>query len=130
MSTTKQKIALPESNSDTKTYWDSAAQGVLLIKRCKSCDQTYFYPRPLCPFCMSDDTEWLKTAGKGTVYSYTFAKRGPNFQIPALITLDEGPAMMSAIVNCELADVNIGQRVKVSFVETEGGGALPVFSPE
>lgn len=128
MSREQKPIPLPTSTPDTKPFWDAAAQGSLLIKQCNACNQTYFYPRPLCPFCMSDDTVWLQTSGQGTVYSYTFAKRGPYFNVPALITLDEGPTIMSAIVGCDLETVSIGQSVTLEFVETESDGALPVFS--
>jgi uncharacterized OB-fold protein len=47
-----------------------------------------------------------------------------------MITLDEGPVMMSAIVGSDPASLAIGQRVKVSFTPTENGQAIPVFRRE
>ena len=43
--------------------------------------------------------------------------------------LDEGPRMLTNIVDCDPDDVRIGQRVTVTFVATEDGGALYRFRP-
>ena len=37
--------------------------------------------------------------------------------------------MMTNIVDCDLDAVAIGQDVQLTFRETEGGYALPVFTP-
>jgi uncharacterized OB-fold protein len=121
------RAASPEIWPDAKPYWEAAAEGRLLVKACNACDQAYFYPRPLCPFCMSDDTRWLECSGGGEVYSFTVTARAPVFQVPALITLDEGPTMMSAIVDADPASVAIGQRVRVAFAPTVDGQPIPVF---
>ena len=47
----------------------------------------------------------------------------------ALVALDDGPHLMSNIVNCAAAEVSIGQRVQVTFLEMADGTALPVFEP-
>ena len=46
---------------------DAAARGELLLKRCTSCGETHYYPRPICPFCFSAATEWRKAGGGGTI---------------------------------------------------------------
>jgi uncharacterized OB-fold protein len=46
------------------------------------------------------------------------------------VTLDEGPTMMTNIVDCgDFDDVKIGQRVTVTFKKTEGGVTMPMFKP-
>ena len=48
----------------------------------------------------------------------------------AYVTLDEGPTMMTNIVDCGDFDaVKIGQRVTVTFKKTEGGATVPMFKP-
>jgi uncharacterized OB-fold protein len=37
--------------------------------------------------------------------------------------------MLTNIVDCDLDTVKIGQKVKVTFKNTEGGVAMPVFTP-
>jgi uncharacterized protein len=50
------KILAPSVNPETKPYWDAAAEGKLLIKKCTACGELHFYPRAHCPFCFSDET--------------------------------------------------------------------------
>jgi uncharacterized OB-fold protein len=47
----------------------------------------------------------------------------------AYVTLDEGPTMMTNIVETDLDAIRIGQRVRVVFVPTEGGAPVPMFRP-
>jgi uncharacterized OB-fold protein len=53
--------------------------------------------------------------------------RAPFFPITAMIALEEGPVMMSAIVDADPADVTIGRNVQVTFTPTAGGQPIPVF---
>ena len=48
--------APPQINPETKPFWDAAAQGRLLVKKCQACGQSHHYPRALCPFCFSDQS--------------------------------------------------------------------------
>ena len=119
--------ASPEIWPEAKPYWEAAAAGKLLIKSCNACGENYFYPRPLCPFCMSDDTSWRECSGGGVIYTYTVTARAPAFKAPAMIALDEGPVMMSAIVDCDPAAISVGSRVQVAFAPSENGQPVPVF---
>ena len=130
MATTQRKMPAPEPNPETKTFWDGAAQGKLLIKACRACDEVHYYPRALCPFCGSDATEWREAAGTGVLYSYSVMRRVPVPYALAYVTLDEGVTMMTNIVDCDLDAIRIGQRVRVSFKPTDGGPPVPMFSPE
>ncbi len=123
------KPAAPIVTNEAKPFWDAAAEGKLLIQRCDSCGDAYFHPRPFCPFCLSDKTSWFEAAGTGTIYTYTVTTRAPIFKIPAMVALDEGPVIMSAIVDADPETVSIGQRVGVTFVPTADGPPLPAFRP-
>lgn len=78
---------------------------------------------------------WEKGSGKGNIYSYTVVWRPqtPAFEVPyvpAIIELDEGYKLMSAIVGCEVEDVKVGMRVKVLFQEMSEEISLPYFLPD
>lgn len=118
----------PQPNPETQPFWDAARQGRLLLRRCKACGEVHFYPRTVCPFCFSDDTEWLDSKGLGTVYAFSVMRRGPPFAL-AYVTLDEGPTMMTNIVDCDLNALRIGQKVRVVFKQGEGDFLIPVFTP-
>jgi uncharacterized OB-fold protein len=125
----ERKIEAPEQSPETKPYWDAAAKGQLLIKKCNACGESHFYPRSLCPFCFSGDTAWVAASGKGTIYSYSVMRRVPVPYVVAYVTLAEGPTMISNIVDCDLNAVKIGQAVKVTFKPSDGGPPVPMFTP-
>jgi uncharacterized protein len=129
MADAKRKIATPQPNPETLPYWEAAARGKLLLKRCAACGEYHFYPRALCPFCFSDRTEWIEAAGTGTIYSFSVMRRAPVPYAIAYVTLAEGPAMMTNIVGCDLDAIRIGQQVAVVFEPSEGGQPVPMFKP-
>ena len=123
------KIQAPQVMPETKPFWDAAAEGRLVIKHCTACNQPHHYPRSICPFCGSDATEWRPASGRGTFYTYSIMRRVPEPYAIAYVTLEEGPTMMTNIVDCDLDSVRIGQSVRVVFKPTEGGPPVPMFAP-
>jgi uncharacterized OB-fold protein len=129
MANAQRTIPAPEPSPETKAFWEGAAQGKLLIKKCRACGQMHYYPRALCPFCFSDATEWQAAAGTGTIYSYSVMRRAEVPYAIAYVTLDEGPTMMTNLVSCDFDALRIGQRVRLAFTPTAGGPPVPTFTP-
>jgi uncharacterized OB-fold protein len=86
----------------------------------------------MCPDCGSVDWEVTDLAGTGSVYSWVVSKHpsqpDEEARVVALIDLDEGIRMVSNLSGVDLANVQPGLRVQVSFPEV-GGVKLPQFSP-
>ena len=127
-------VVLPE----VKSFWDATAEGRLLLPRCDDCQTVIWYPRPFCPACGSLRVTWFEASGRGTVYSYTVNRRGtadlPEYRqagtyVLAYVELEEGPRVMTNIVDCDPESVRIGQPVSIVFHETSQGTALPRFRP-
>lgn len=113
----------------TEPYWKAAREGVLRIKRCTACSKVHYYPRALCPYCLSD-TEWVDASGLGTIYSVTVTRRaGPIPYALAYVQLDEGVSMLTNIVDCDLDSLRIGDRVKLCFKVADGENQVPMFTP-
>ena len=130
MTAAERKIPAPQPNAENKPYFDAAAEGRLLIKRCAACGELHFYPRAICPFCFSDRTEWRPAAGRGTIYTYSVMRRGvPVSYAIAYVTLEEGVTMLTNIVDCDFDSIRIGQPVRVVFKPTDGGPPVPMFTP-
>ena len=129
MSTPERKIPAPPVSPETQPFWDAAVAGRLMIKKCGGCGQAHYYPRALCPFCGSDRTTWLAASGRGTIYSYSVMRRVPIPYALAYVTLEEGPTMMTNIVDGDLDRIRIGQAVRVVFRPTDGGPPVPMFAP-
>lgn len=119
----------PVMNLETERFWAAARDGVLLLKKCRACGATHYYPRAICPHCLSGDTEWVAASGKGRIYTYSVMRRVEKPFAIAYVTLEEGVTIMTNLVECDLDRIAIGQAVEVTFRTTEGGHALPVFRP-
>jgi uncharacterized OB-fold protein len=125
----ERKYPAPEPNPETKRFWEAAAQGQLVLKKCLACGEVHYYPRAICPFCGSDRTDWQPASGRGTVYSWSVMRRAEAPYAIAYVTLDEGVTMMTNLVDCDLDGIGIGQKVRVVWKPTEGGPPLPAFTP-
>ena len=123
------KIPAPKVLPETQAYWTASDEGRLLVKRCNSCGQVHHYPRDICPHCLSSDTVWQDAAGTGTVYSFSTMGVGDAAYTLAFVTLDEGVTMMTNLVDCDPATVRIGDKVRVVFQPSQGGHAVPMFTP-
>jgi len=123
------KIPAPKVLPETQAYWSAADEGRLLVKRCNSCGHFHHYPRDICPYCLSDDTVWQDAAGTGTVYSFSTMGQGEAAYTLAFVTLDEGVTVMTNLVDCDPATVHIGDQVRVVFKPSNGGHAVPMFTP-
>ena len=130
--------ARPQPTPETQHFWDGTRAGELRLQRCNACGKVYFPPRPFCPACGSLSIEWVQASGRGTVYSYTINRRGggdlPEYKeappyVLAYVQLEEGPRIMTNIVDCDVESVRIGQAVEVVFHDTGAGTALPRFRP-
>jgi uncharacterized protein len=126
---TKPTYAAPVLSAESQPFWDAAKDGRLLIKHCDGCGRNHWYPRALCPFCWSDRTRWLESSGEGEVYSFTVMRRAKVPYALAYVKLDDGPTMMTNVVADVLDSIAVGQRVRVTFGEAEGGAKVPVFAP-
>ena len=111
-------------------FREAAANGRLLLPRCTSCGRTHWYPRAFCPLCGAQELIWQSAAGYGTVYSVSVMRRVAKPYALALVTLDEGPTLLTNLVGCDLDAVLIGDRVRAIVSASEEGMPTIFFSPE
>lgn len=117
----------PVTSPETEAFWTAAGEGRFLVRRCRACGKAHWYPRTLCPFCASMDTEWSTGSGLGEIYTYSVMRRTDNPFIIAYVTLLEGPRMMTHIVDCDPDNVRVGDAVRLVFRPSKGGYAIPCF---
>ncbi|KOG36946.1 Zn-ribbon domain-containing OB-fold protein [Streptomyces resistomycificus] len=125
------RFDLPEADGFTRTYWDAAARGRLLLRRCGECGRPHHYPREFCPHCWSEDVDWEPASGRATLYTWSvvhrndlppFAERTP--YVAAVVDLAEGPRMMTQVVECAPDRLRAGMPLEVTFAD-----GVPVFRP-
>lgn len=125
----------PPVNPDSQKFWDATSENRLLLPRCDACSTVIWYPREFCPACGSLEVSWFEASGRGSVYSFSIVRKGENMYagsapyVLAYVELEEGPRIMTNIVDCEVEAVAIGQAVSVVFQDTGQGHKLPRFAP-
>ncbi|EDY47903.1 conserved hypothetical protein [Streptomyces clavuligerus] len=127
---------MPEIDELTRPYWEAAAEGRLLVRRCRGCHRAHHYPREFCPFCWATDVVWETASGRATLYTWSVVHRNdlPPFSlrlpyIAAVVDLAEGPRMMTEIVECDAASLRVSMPLEATFRRTAPDLALPVFRP-
>lgn len=129
-------LPVPRPTPETAPYWKAAAQGELHMQQCNACRKYYFYPRPTCPYCHGSEVTWRAVSGRARLVSYVINQRPlPPFDpktplVIGLVELEEGPRMMTNIVDVEAvpAALELDMELSVRFV-TRGDQKLPVFAP-
>lgn len=90
----------------------------------------------LCTACSSREVEWVRARGLAAVRSFTVVRRpvseafaGDVPYVVALVVLDEGPTLMTNIIDCKPDELRIGMRVSVRFEKRAPAILLPQFAP-
>jgi uncharacterized OB-fold protein len=127
---------LPRATPETAPYWEGCRAQKLLIQHCSSCRHYQFYPRLVCTACSSRKIEWVAASGQGKVLSFTIVRQAISeayaADVPyviALIQLDEGPTMMSNVIESDPESVTMGMPVEVVFEAWNDDITVPKFRP-
>ena len=133
---TSYKKPLPRVDEESRGFWEALARHELYLQRCRDCGTIRFPPRAVCPKDLSDNTEWLRASGRGTVYTFTVTHQnhsvGFREELPyvlAVVELAEGPRLMTNIVGCAPDAVRIGMPVVVEYEDVTPEITLPKFRP-
>jgi len=129
MANPQRKIPAPSPTPETEAFWRAASEERFMLRRCAACGKAHWYPRAICPHCMSDKTEWVEASGRGKIYTFSVMRRAPEPYAIGYVTLEEGPSMLTNFVDCDFDKLKIGQSVKLKFMPTEGGPPVPMFAP-
>jgi uncharacterized OB-fold protein len=120
---------------DTEPFWDATKDHQLKYQVCDDCGGVVWHPRRHCTHCTSLNLSWKTSKGEGTVYTFSIVRQNyhPAFRemipyVVAWIDVDEGFRMLSNVVDVDAETVEVGQRVRVRWLDQEGL-ALPAFTP-
>ncbi len=127
---------LPRPTPESVPFWQGCRDHKLLLQYCTDCGKHQFYPRVICANCMSEQLEWREASGRGNVETYTIVTRAVSdayaADVPyviALITLEEGPRLMSNVIGCDVESVKCGVAVEVVFERWSDEITMPKFRP-
>ncbi len=127
---------LPLIEDENEPFWTAVDERKLLIGSCSACGLYHYYPRPHCPHCWSDDVEWVEAAGGATLYTWTviyqndlppWPQRVP--YVAAVVELEEGPKMMTHLVECDESELSVGMALTLDFEDLDDELTIAVFKP-
>lgn len=124
----------PRADADNAAFLAGWREGRLVIQSCAACGKAFFYPRPFCPHCWSDQIENRQASGRGRIVSYSLVHRpnDPAFndEVPiALVEVElaEGATLIARVVDARPEDIRSGRAVALPPPEIRVRYPLPVF---
>ena len=127
---------LPAPDADSAAYWQGLREGRLLLQHCLDCGHVQAYQQGLCRLCLSDRLEHRAASGRARVHSWSVVHRAPGLAFRAdtpyavlLVTLDEGPRLISALTQGDPHAVHDGMAVELVCDTVADGVVLPKFRP-
>lgn len=125
---------------DTADFYRGWLARELRVARCDACGHTFLPPRPVCPACWSEDVGTVAVSGRGTIFLCMLLHQGPPAPgvdyaagpYPVVtVELEERPGLRftSTVVGTPVADLAIGQRVALDWID-RNGVPFPVFRVE
>jgi len=130
------KKPLPKPTKWSQPYWDAAKKHKLVFKKCTKCGHIDHPPYLYCTECHVDDHEWVESSGKGVLNAYAVNHFGVPFPfwpdlpyVTAMVDVEEGPRMITNIVECDPEALKNGMELEVVFQERTSEFTLPQFRP-
>ena len=123
---------------ETKPFWDGLREQKLMLPKCGDCSRVFFYPRIICPHCQSRNVGWIQGSGRGKLHSFEIAyqtisrafKVKPPYVL-AMIELEEGPRMLSNLIDIEPdpKKIKCDMPVEIVYQKMTDEVTLPLFRP-
>ena len=115
------ELPLPRLRGLAAEWYSWLKRHDLRFQRCSGCERWRHVPREICPECGGIEWTWQSSSGRGTVYTWTTTYRSlhpawvdtPFAQV--VVELEEGPRVMTSIVDRMPDELRIGMPVEVVY---------------
>jgi uncharacterized protein len=127
---------LPNKDPLARPFWEHARANRLAVQRCSACNDLHFPPTQVCPACLCEEQDWQVVSGRGAVVSWVYFHQPywPGFrpELPynvVLVELEEGPRLLSNLLEVPAGGITPGLEVRVAFEPATMDVTLPKFVP-
>jgi hypothetical protein len=127
---------VPVADEESRPFYEGARQHKLMLLRCSSCGVWRLPGRQRCADCWSTESAWAEASGRGKLYTWGIMHQQyhPAFadEIPynyAFVELDEGPRLITNIVECANEDLRVDLPVVASYDDVSEETTLVRFKP-
>jgi len=125
---------LPVLSGLAGEYYGWCKLGELRFQRCGDCAAWRHVPREMCAECGSSKWDWVRSSGKGTIFTWTTAAvplhpafKGATPYAAVVVEMEEGVRVVSEVVDCAPEDLAVDMPVEVVFEEVTPEVTLPKF---
>ena len=130
------RLPIPTADEASEPFFRGAKERKLMLLRCAQCGRHRLPGRERCADCWSTNAEWVQASGRGKLYTFgimhqqyypAFADAIPyNF---ALVELEEGPRLVTSIVDCPNEELRVDMPVEAVFDDVSEETTLVRFRP-
>lgn len=132
--TRPERLPLPQPFEEALPFWESLKRSELRIQKCQDCSELSHPPKAMCASCHSFRMGWELMSGRGAVFSYIVTRQPIH---PALVgytpfatvqvQLEEGPIVVSNVIDVPPDEIRIGLSVRATFVPANDDVTLLYF---
>ena len=131
------KKPLPDLKDErTRPFWEAARKHEVRMQKCPKCGYVRYPASIYCPECLDQNDNWVKMSGKAKVWSYNIYHHVFNEafkdDIPyntALVQLEEGPMLVTNIVDIKNEDIKVNMPEEAVFDDATPEVTLVKFKP-
>jgi uncharacterized OB-fold protein len=110
-------------------FFDGAARGEFLIRRCRTCASASEPQATTCASCSGIDLVWEAASGSARLVSwavtYNVGDKRPT--VLAIAELDEGPWWWSQIADADPEVLDVNMALHIDFDRSAGSEVVPIF---
>ncbi len=129
---------LPGMDGLTKAFYSFCKDEALHFQQCTDCGSFRHVPREMCAQCNSFEWDWVKSSGRGTIYSWVVINRAlhPAFydpdpeavpMAPVIVEMEEGVRLLSNMMDCAPEQLKMDMPVEVAYEAVTDEITLPRF---
>jgi len=119
-----------EKNTRISQFFKNLKEGHFTTTKCKKCGKVLWPPRIICPYCRSEELEYIDLGTEGELYAFTEVRLGAPLgfcqDVPFCVGIVKiGGLLISArIDNAKYDTLKINDKVILKIVELENDGRV------
>ena len=130
------QLPIPTADEASEPFFRGAKERRLMLLRCARCGTYRLASRDRCADCWSTAAEWAQASGRGKLYTFGIMhqKYHPAFAgvVPynyAIVELEEGPRLVTNIVECANEALRVDLPVEAVYDDVSDEITLVRFRP-
>jgi uncharacterized OB-fold protein len=117
-------------------YWEAGRRRELRFQRCTACRRWRHPPGPMCPGCLSLESEWAPASGRARLVSWVVVhppvlpawKERTPFPV-VLVECEEGVRTIGGLVGATADGLRMDMAMVVDFAPSPDGDLVPQWRP-